>query len=78
MGIPPNTELFVEFLMSKSTLSSNYTERHGMILIASSPTTYSTKYGKIHSKPKGFDTSKRNKYANILELDVPLVLFKGT
>ena len=78
MGIPPNTELFVEFLMSKSTLSSNYTERHGMILIASSLTTYSTKYGKIHSKPNGFDTSNRNKYANILELDVPLVLFKGT
>jgi hypothetical protein len=78
IGIPSNTELFIEFLMNKPTLSSNYTKKHGMILIASSPTTYTVNYGRINSKPDGFDTSNRNKYADILKLDVPLVLFEGT
>ena len=78
MGIPSNTELFVEFLMSKPTLSSNYTHKHGMILIASSPTSYTSNYGKIFSKPDTYDTSNRHKYANILDLDVPLNNIKGT
>ena len=78
IDIPLNTELFIEFLMSKPTLSSNYTQKHGMVLLAASPTKYTTTFGKLASKSEGFDTTNRNKYAKILELDVPLVLFKGT
>lgn len=76
-NIPVGTELFVEFLMSKPTLSSSYTKKHGMVLIGHTKSTWSTKQGKLITKPQGFDTSKRDLYAKEMNLDTPAVLFKG-
>jgi len=74
-GIPKNTEFFIEMLMKKPTLSSNYS-KHGMILIASSPCTYTDDFGRLRTKST-FDTSKRDKYSPILQIPTPTLLFKG-
>jgi len=73
--IPLNTEFFVEFLMKKPTLSSNYT-KHGMILIASSPCTWEDNFGRLKTQST-FDTSKREHYSKILDIPTPPVLFEG-
>lgn len=75
--IKPNTELFVEFLIRKPTLSSNYERSHGMVLIAYSPTVWSEKFGRLISKPKDFITEDREEKAKLLKLDVPQLLFEG-
>lgn len=76
-GIPDSTEFFVEFLMRKPTLSSAYKKQHGMVLIAFSKTDYTVKMGKLKSSPAAFNTEGRTKYANIIGLDVPALLFEG-
>ena len=76
-SIPVGTELFIEFLMSKPTLSSNYSKKHKMVLIGTSKSTWEEKFGKLKTKPAGMDTSKRDIYAKELKIDVPQFLFKG-
>ena len=76
-NIPINTELFVEFLMKKPTLSSNYKKKHGMVLIGYSKSTITVKNGKLFTSPSGFFTEKRDDYAKQLKLDVPALLFRG-
>jgi len=76
-GIADSTEFFVEFLMRKPTLSSSYKQTHGMVLIAYSPTSYTNKMGKLKSSPTAFNTEGRDKYAKIIGLDVPALLFEG-
>lgn len=76
-SIKPGLEFFIEYLMKKPTLSSNYERSHGMVLIATSPTKYSEKFGRLVSQPKEFNTSDREKYAKILNIDTPVVLFEG-
>lgn len=76
-SIPVGTELFVEFLMSKPTLSSNYSTKHKMVLIGHSKSAWEEKFGKLKTKPQGMDTSKRDDYAKQLKIDVPQLLFKG-
>ena len=76
-SIPIGTELFVEFLMRKPTLSSNYKQKHGMVLIGYSKSSWKVKNGKLFTNPSGFFTEKRNEYAKEMKLDVPAVLFKG-
>ena len=77
-NIPVGTELFIEFLMSKPTLSSNYDTKHKMVLIGSSKSTWEESYGKLRTKPAGFSTEHRAQYAKELKIDVPQVLFQGT
>ena len=77
-NIPVGTELFIEFLMSKPTLSSNYDTKHKMVLIGSSKSTWEESYGKLKTKPTGFSTANRDQYAKELKIDVPQVLFQGT
>ena len=76
--IKPGTELFVEFLMNKPTLSSDYHTKHKMVLIGYSRSDYKEKNGRLITKPQGFATAYRDNYAKILKLDVPAVLFEGT
>jgi phosphopantetheine adenylyltransferase len=76
-SIPVGTELFIEYLMRKMTLSSDYTRKHGMVLIGHSKSKHKEKNGKLITKPSGFDISKRDEYASTMDLDVPAVLFKG-
>ena len=76
-SVPVGTELFVEFLMRKPTVSSNYKKPHGMVLIAHSPTKYTIKNAMLKTKPKGFFIDKRDQYAKSLSLNTPLLMFKG-
>lgn len=73
----PNGEYFIEFLMRKPTLSSNYEKSHKMILIGYSKSTYTINGGKLITKPSGFNTEKREEYASLLKIMSPLLLFKG-
>ena len=76
-SIPVGTELFIEFLMSKPTLSSNYSTKHKMVLIGYSKSTWTEKFGKLKTTPKGMQTSNRDKFAKELKIDVPQFLFQG-
>lgn len=76
-SIPVGTELFVEFLMTKPTLSSNYSKKHKMVLIGHSKSTWVEKFGRLKTKPTGFQTNNRDNYAKELKIDVPQLLFKG-
>jgi glycerol-3-phosphate cytidylyltransferase-like family protein len=76
-SIPVGTELFIEFLMSKPTLSSNYSTKHKMVLIGYSKSSWKEKFGKLKTSPSGMETSAREKYAKELKIDVPQLLFTG-
>jgi len=76
-SIPVGTELFVEYLMKKSTLSSNYKYPHKMVLIGHSKSKYTVKFGKLKTTPNGFGTDKRDIYAKMLKINTPLKLFNG-
>jgi hypothetical protein len=75
--IPKGTELFIEFLMSKHTLSSNYSTKHKMVLIGYSESTYVEKFGKLKTKNTGMKTAKRNEFAKQLKIHIPQLLFCG-
>lgn len=77
-SIPVGTELFIEFLMKKPTLSSKYTVNHKMVLIGYSKSTWNESFGKLKTTPIGFNIEMRSKYAKELKIDEPLLLFKGT
>lgn len=76
-SIPVNTELFIEFLMKKPTLSSSYSVNHKMVLIGYSKCTFTDKFGMLKTKPAGFNIEKRSLYAKELKIDAPQLLFKG-
>jgi len=71
------TEFFIEFLMKKPTLSSNYLEHHNMVLIGYSKSKYEIKNGILKTEPEKFETNLRNQFAYKLGIDVPMILFKG-
>lgn len=76
-SIPVGTELFVEYLMNKPTLSSNYSTKHKMVLIGHSKSSWVEKFGKLKTKNSGMDISRREQYAKELKIDVPQKLFEG-
>lgn len=76
-SIPVDTELFVEYLMSKPTLSSNYNTKHKMVLIGYAKCTYEEKFGVLKTKPQPMRTDNRDKIAKELKIDVPQLLFNG-
>ena len=76
-NLRPGHEFFIEFLMRKQTLSSNYERSHGMVLIAHSPSKYKEKFGRIYSQAKDFITEDREAFAKVMKLDVPQKLFEG-
>lgn len=78
IDVKPGTELFVEFLMNKPTLSSNYTTKHKLVLIGYARSKYKEKNGRLITQPDDFRTAYREQYAKNLKLDVPAVLFHGT
>ena len=76
-SIPVGTELQLEYLMRKPTLSSNYERPHGIVLIGYSKSTYTAKFGILKTKNSGMKTEKRDVYAKELKLNVPLKIFDG-
>ena len=76
-SIPVGTELQLEYLMRKPTLSSNYERPHGIVLIGYSKSTYSAEFGILKTKNSGMKTAKRDIFAKELKLNVPLKIFDG-
>jgi len=77
-SIPKNTEFFVEFLMNKPTLTRKYTKLRQLILIGySKVSSISVTNGRIHIKSNGLNMDDREKYAKILGLNLPELIFKG-
>ena len=76
-SIPVGTELQIEFLMSKPTLSSNYDRKHGMVLIRHTTSSWQVRFGKLVTKPGVLSTAKRDQYAKELKISVPALLFDG-
>ena len=76
-SIPVGTELQLEYLMRKPTLSSNYERPHGIVLIGYSKSTYTAEFGILKTKNSGMKTEKRDFYAKELKLNVPLKIFDG-
>ena len=77
-NIPVGTELQLEFLMRKPTLSSHYKRPHGIVLIGYSKSSYTESYGILKTRNNGMKTEKRFIYAKELRLNVPNLIFKGT
>lgn len=75
--LPINTELFIEYLMRKPTLSSNYSQHHKMVLIGSSESQWTAKFGKLKTSNAGLNVATREEIAKELKIDTPQVLFKG-
>ena len=75
--IPIGTELFIEYLMKKPTLSSNYKVNHGMVLISHTKSSHRIKGNKLFTKPSGFYVNKRKEYSKLLKIDYPNLLFSG-
>nr|DAS65393.1 MAG TPA: hypothetical protein [Bacteriophage sp.] len=76
-SLPVNTEFFVEFLMNKPELYSDYKIRHKMVLIGYSSTVFEEQYGILKSCISSFKTLKRDNYAEILKVRTPRPLFSG-
>ena len=76
-SIKPNTEFMVEFLQNKPTTTRDYKQKHGMVLIGYSSTSYSVTNGKLKSKSPQLKMANREKYAKVLKLDTPLLIYKG-
>lgn len=75
--LPLNYEFAIEFLQRKPTLSSNYKNPHKMVLVGYSKTSYTEKFGLLKTSPGEMEFKDREKYADILKIDVPNKLFKG-
>lgn len=76
-SIPVGTELQLEYLMRKPTLSSNYEKPHGIVLIGYSKSTYTAEFGILKTKNTGMNTAKREIFAKELKLNTPLKIFDG-
>lgn len=71
---PKNTEFFIEFLIRKPTITRNYFFKHGLVLLAYSPTEYLVSNGKLETWPTTFKTFLRNAYAKLLDMYVPEIV----
>lgn len=76
-SVPVGTELQIEYLMSKPTLSSDYAKKHGMVLIQYAKSTWEAKFGKLVTTPSNPSVVKRDEYAKALKLGTPTLLFDG-
>jgi hypothetical protein len=51
--------------MNRPTISTNYTKKHGMVLIGYTTSTFKESQGKLITKPSAFETKDRDLYANL-------------
>jgi|GEM_PF-2743367 len=77
-SVPKNTEFFVEFLMNKPTLTRQYTKFRQLILIGhGNVSSVNINNGKISIETSGLDMSDREKWAKLLGLNLPELIFSG-
>lgn len=78
-SIPKNTEFFIEFLMSKNTLTRDYVNKHRMIIIGY---THNAKVDthndfRFYTKESKLNQKENEHYADLLKIDLPMPIFKG-
>jgi len=78
-SIPKNTEFFIEFLMTKSTLTRTYENKHGMILIGYAHNVKIDQQDdfRLYTKDTKLNQTQNEHYAELLKLDLPLKIFEG-
>lgn len=76
-SVPKNTEFFIEYIMDKPTLTRDYQVKHGMILLAYSPTKYDVRNGILRTKSPKFITSRLGSISRMLQIPTPRVIYKG-
>jgi len=75
--LPKNTEFFIEFLMNKPTLTRDYKDKHHMVLLGYSDTTYTEKNGIVESEPLSFEIDRNQEFADLLDIDTPNIILSG-
>lgn len=75
--IPKNTEFFVEFIMSKPTLTRDYNIKHNLVLLAYSTTTFSISKGRVSTVSPEYNTTNIEKFSNVLNIRLPNKLYVG-
>jgi len=78
-SIPKNTEFKVEFLMSKGSITRNYTNKHRLILIGYSHNAKIDQKSdfRLYTKKSELDQKQNAHYADVLKVDLPMPIFKG-
>lgn len=72
-----NTELFIEFLVKKTTVMSDYATTGQMILIGYGEASPVLRYGKVKTNSTNLITQGREKYARALKINLPPLLHQG-
>jgi hypothetical protein len=75
--IIPGTEYFVEFMQRKDTLTREYAELHGMILLSKAQTDYKVTGTRLLSNPKTEMTFDIDKDSEALEIPAPPKVYQG-
>lgn len=75
--IPLNTELFIEFLVKKVTVMSDYASTGQMILIGYGTASPVLRFGKVRTNSGNLITEGREKFAKALQINVPYKLHQG-
>ncbi len=76
-AIPINTEFFIEFIQNKPTITRDYHKFHDMFLIGYSHCEYIINDQQVISITSNLETKKNDKFANILRIKQPKILFQG-
>lgn len=76
-NIELNTEFFIEFLVKKQTVMSEYSTTGQMILIGYGKSSPVLRFGKVKTNPDNLQTKGREAYARELQINVPPLLHKG-
>lgn len=76
-SFPKNTEVFIEFIQNKLTVTRDYENKHGLYIIAHSPAKGEIVGGMLKTKPAGFFQDKVETYSKMLKLNLPPVVFEG-
>lgn len=76
-AIEVNTEFFIEFLVKKTTVMSDYATTGQMILIGYGEASPVLRYGKVKTNSNNLITQGREKYAKALKINLPPLLHSG-
>lgn len=77
-NIELNTELFIEFLVKKTTVMSDYAKTGQMILIGYGKASPILRYGRVKTNADNLTIKGREKLAKELKISVPPLLLEGS
>lgn len=76
--IPMNTEIFVEFIMNKPTITRDYEQKHRLIVLASAQCVYTETLGILKTTHEKLNSDQTTMdYAEALRMQTPLLIFHG-